>query len=60
MVQTPTAPFRTWRSMTDSSAPKTSPTCLLVSAVFSAMSANICVFVIASVSFLTLANIPSW
>ena len=60
IVQAPTAPFWTWRSMTDSSASKTSATCRLVSFVFSAISENNCVFVIASVRFLTLANIPSW
>ena len=31
IVQAPTAPFWTWRSMTDSSASKTSATCRLVS-----------------------------
>ena len=56
IVQAPTAPFWTWRSMTDSSASKTSATCRLVSFVFSAISENNCVFVIASVRFLTLAN----
>ena len=40
IVQAPTAPFWTWRSMTDSSASKTSATCRLVNAVFSAMSEN--------------------
>ena len=58
IVQAPTAPFWTWRSMTESSASKTSATCRLVRSVFSAISENICVFVIASVSLVTLANIP--
>ena len=45
--------------MIDSSASKTSATCRLDNAVFSAISDNSCVFVMATVSFFTLANIPS-